>query len=678
MMRANLRNQVRQTPLPKWKPWIPLFEAVMNSFQAIRDAKRPVGTGRILIEIEREYTLLSEGDAPISTFKITDNGVGMNDDNFDSFNTSYSEHKIKEGGKGLGRFTWLKAFERVHIDTVFNAADSDTPLMRKFVFDESYDADKGVPIAAAAKAIGTTIVLTGFKEPYKSETKKNADQIIQRLVEHFLLIFFEPDCPKVTVHDQGLTYSANDVFEKDYKTAATQHAFNIKGVPFTMHGFRLTSPRVVKHKLVYAANQRGVFSENLDKFVPNLNRRLQDEHGNSFVYLAFVQSPYLTEHVNPARTDFDMDAAEDDDAEQPLLAFEEVIRRGDIRDECIRCIQQDLAEVIKSINEEKEERIRQYVQADAPQYKILMRDTSKFIDKISPTANKTDIDAALHREIHQRETKMRAEGARIIREAEKVDDYDDYQRKLADFMENYNELGASALAQYIAHRRIILDFLDRAISREEDAKKYPLERVVHQLVFPMRTTSEELPYCEQNLWMIDERLTFHSFVASDKRLDAIDANLASDSEKRPDLFIFDRKIVYGEGEKDHPISSITLVEFKRPQRNDYTAAENPVTQSFELVKDIRSGKFKNAKGRPIVLANDKVPAFCYIISDITPTLKNVLETLDAFPTPDNQGYYGFQKTFGIYYEVSDYDKLLNDAKKRNRIFLDKLSLAATK
>jgi len=79
-----------------------------------------------------------------------------------------------------------------------------------------------------------------------------------------------------------------------------------------------------------------------------------------------------------------------------------------------------------------------------------------------------------------------------------------------------------------------------------------------------------------------------------------------------------------------------------------------------------------------VLANDKVPAFCYIISDITPTLKNVLETLDAFPTPDNQGYYGFQKTFGIYYEVSDYDKLLNDARKRNRIFLDKLSLAATK
>jgi hypothetical protein len=55
-----------------------------------------------------------------------------------------------------------------------------------------------------------------------------------------------------------------------------------------------------------------------------------------------------------------------------------------------------------------------------------------------------------------------------------------------------------------------------------------------------------------------------------------------------------------------------------------------------------------------------VPTFCYIISDITPSLREIRETLDAFPTPDNQGYYGFQKTFGIYYEVSDYDKLLGD------------------
>ena len=51
MLWTNLRNQVRQTPLPKWKPLIPVFEAVMNSFQAIRDAKRPSKDGFIKITV---------------------------------------------------------------------------------------------------------------------------------------------------------------------------------------------------------------------------------------------------------------------------------------------------------------------------------------------------------------------------------------------------------------------------------------------------------------------------------------------------------------------------------------------------------------------------------------------------------------------------------------------------
>ena len=116
------------------------------------------------------------------------------------------------------------------------------------------------------------------------------------------------------------------------------------------------------------------------------------------------------------------------------------------------------------------------------------------------------------------------------------------------------------------------------------------------------------------------------------------------------------------------MTSLTLVEFKRPQRNDYTAADNPLKQCFDLVRLIRTGKFKNQKGRPISTANEKIPAYCYIIADITPSLQDILEAFDAFPTPDNQGYYGFQKTYGIYYEVSGYDKLLRDARKRNRIF----------
>lgn len=673
MLWTNLRNQVRQTPLPKWKPLIPLFEAVMNSFQAIRDAKRSGKDGFIKITIARDGILLDEEQGPIRSFTITDNGIGLNDENFDSFNTAFSDHKLSRGGKGLGRFTWLKAFDKVEIDSTFKERGED-PQRREFTFDEDYELDKeGLPRPAHGRGTGTTIGLVDFREPYKSTCPRTTDQIIQKLIEHFLLIFLEEDCPRVTVTDQGLAHSVNDVFDKDFRATAAAHEFNIKGMPFTIHGFRLTTPKLSRHKLVYSANQRGVVSDKLEEYIPNLNARLMDNEGNSFVYLGIVQSPYLTQHVNPARTDFDFASGDDGEVDQASL-FDDEIKRAEIREESLKHIQSDLREAIQSINDVKEEKLRSYVKSDAPQYKILMKYTPEFIDKISPNASKTDMDTALHRELYQREVKMKAESSRIIKEAERVDDYDNYHRRLSAFMEDYNELGTSALAQYIMHRRIILDFLERAISLGEGDKKYPLEKVVHQLVFPMRSTSEEIPYCEQNLWMIDERLTYHTFLSSDKQLRSLES-FESGSQKRPDLFIYDQKLIYGEG--DQPINSITILEFKRPERDDYTQDDNPVIQSLELVEEIRSGEFKNEKGRKISVANDKIPAFVYIISDITPTLKKVLKTVDAILTPDNQGYYGFHKTYQAYYEVIDYNKLLGDAKKRNRIFFDKLNLLNT-
>ena len=224
-----------------------------------------------------------------------------------------------------------------------------------------------------------------------------------------MLIFLEDECPRVTVTDHGLVHSVNEVFDKEFRATAAAHEFRIKGMPFTLHGFRLTTPKLSRHKLVYSANQRGVVSDKLEMYVPNLNTRLVDRDGNSFVYLGIVQSPYLTQHVNPARTDFDFASGDDGEVDQVSL-FDDEIKRSEIRDKSLKHIEADLREAIQSINEVKEERLRNYVKSDAPQYKILMKYTPEFIDKISPNATKTDMETALHRELYQREVKMKAEG----------------------------------------------------------------------------------------------------------------------------------------------------------------------------------------------------------------------------------------------------------------------------
>ncbi len=124
-MKIDVAGRVRNVPLPTSRPLNPLFEAVVNSIQAIEDARR--GDGKVSIKLVRDLspTLLEldKGSRDIVSFEITDNGVGFNDDNFAAFQTSDTTYKADRGGKGIGRFVWLVAFDSVSIQSTFKAGD---------------------------------------------------------------------------------------------------------------------------------------------------------------------------------------------------------------------------------------------------------------------------------------------------------------------------------------------------------------------------------------------------------------------------------------------------------------------------------------------------------------------------------------------------------------------------
>jgi hypothetical protein len=472
-IKIDIANQVRQTTLPAWRPLIPVFEAIMNSVQAIMDANLPDNIpGQILVEIERDRGLFQNENPPVVAFRIIDNGIGLDDENFDSFNTAFSPHKLRAGGKGLGRFTWLKAFERANIESTFRSESG--LLTRSFVFDDHYDLDdRGLPQKATTDAPGTKIELVGFRPEFAQQVSRAAEAFVQKLIEHFILILLEPRCPKLIIRDLGIAYDVNAIFAKDYRASASGHEFELNEYPFTLYGFRLPMSRTTKHKLVYSADQRAVTSDNLEEHMPNLGSRLEDENGKPFFYLAIVQSPYLSEHVNPNRTDFDFSTADDADLELDF-AKRALIPRADIRNEALKFIENDLATVIGSINAAKLERLRQYVHTDAPQYRVLLKYAHEFIDTLPPRPTRSQMEAALHSELHQRETELRRQSTRIIKEADKIADYDEYFRRLNEFLDQYNELGESALVQYVTHRKIILEFLQRAIEIPPDSAKYPL------------------------------------------------------------------------------------------------------------------------------------------------------------------------------------------------------------
>lgn len=54
---------------------------------------------------------------------VEDNGVGLNDKNWDAFTTTDTDNKIQIGGKGVGRLMWLDCFETISVSSTY--ADED-------------------------------------------------------------------------------------------------------------------------------------------------------------------------------------------------------------------------------------------------------------------------------------------------------------------------------------------------------------------------------------------------------------------------------------------------------------------------------------------------------------------------------------------------------------------------
>jgi hypothetical protein len=145
------------------------------------------------------------------------------------------------------------------------------------------------------------------------------------------------------------------------------------------------------------------------------------------------------------------------------------------------------------------------VAEDGPQYRVLLKYMPEFIDQIPVGASKTELDMTLHRQLHQRQVKLKQEGQRILAEADAFQDKDaeGFYRRFEKFVSDENELGKTALAQYVVHRRVIVELLEKALSVNPDTGKYALEKAVHGLVFPMRATSDDVPFEQQNLWIIE-------------------------------------------------------------------------------------------------------------------------------------------------------------------------------
>lgn len=220
--------------------------------------------------------------------------------------------------------------------------------------------------------------------------------------------------------------------------------------------------------------------------------------------------------------------------------------------------------------------------------------------------------------------------------------------------------------------------LEHLYDPDKEEFKYSLEDSIHELIMPMRVDSSQVRFEDHNLWVIDETLAFHEYLASDLQMKKVE-RLNTDSQDRMDLILFQRGFITASTNQPMKLESITIIEFKRPGRDDYVKGDvkkDPVEQVIKYIRKIRSDGFKTSSGKQVASNKIKeIPIFVYIIADITPSLNEIIEGNSFDPAPDpNHGAYFYHKTYKAYFEVLSYDKLVERAKIRNQAFFEKLGL----
>ena len=183
--------------------YTPIVEAVVNAIQAIDAAQRK--HGEIFIRIQRAGQSEIDGNLPdVCGIEVADNGIGFTDENRESFDTLYSEHKSIEGGKGFGRFTRLKYFENVRVVSVYETGGG--LKQRVFSMGKNRDIIINEKISATVETESrTSIFLDEIKNAKQIDKKLStiAKHLVEKLLPYFIIEGYV--CPRIVLSEQDGT-----------------------------------------------------------------------------------------------------------------------------------------------------------------------------------------------------------------------------------------------------------------------------------------------------------------------------------------------------------------------------------------------------------------------------------------------------------------------------------------
>ena len=648
----------------------PLIEAICNSIDAIGGKSG----GQIEIVVKRDNQKSTDdvgknrGIGSIIAIDVIDNGKGFDENNRESFDTYKSGYKYQIGGKGFGRFMYLKYFNKVTIDSIYK--EKDFFKKRFFTFGhgaEIIEDEKVEDCTEKCATTGTILHLSSVKQ--KAIPDKGLEVIARKLVEKLLVFFADKTLPTIVLRE---TDNSNAIVLNNYirkggdiellgeeplklKSPRTGNTFD-----FTVNIYKIYYSDITS-KISLTANYREVTDTPIHNYIPEFKDTLfeinEKRQQKNYTVTACVIGKYLDANVSMERDTFSFSNSKENDL------FVE-LSQPEIEKEVANIAKLYFQQSMDDRFEEKKKKILDYVNGVAPWNKSLLDE----IDMTSLPVGVSDeeLEMTFQKAKFNKEQKTRIAIKEILNK-QGEQHVEDIGSQVNEILQIVSETGKNDLAHYVCTRKKVLDLFDNLRKRTEAGKAH-LECEVHNLIFPMVSNDRKVDYNSHNLWLLDERLVFSQYVASDKVI----SNVEHDE---PDLAVFFKERMFYRNGENIITSPVSIFEFKRPKRTNYPDDENPIAQACRYARKILDGKYEMPDGvEPVKVSKTNTPVYLYIVCDIVPKIRDFATLANLTISPDDEGYFGFMPGYNAYVEIMSFKKLVEDAKMRNAIFFKKLGI----
>jgi len=634
----------------------PLYETIANSLEA--NATDIV----ITLYTDEAQQGINEDEIPIvrriSGFNITDNGDGFTSENIDSFTKFKSNLKRKIGCKGVGRFTWLKVFENIHIESQSKNNYVNFDFNKNFSINSINSQEKKSDVNRTSITFSDVTRL--YKRTPKSKREKAVDErtiadinkikeliSTQFLVKFFLLHEEEKRNFKITIKlgKEQVVISNDNITKLSKKEFDILDTMDVSVNPKYYHFvlfYNYEKQTNKKSTQSYCAAGRIVapFTDTIKiNSLPVPNTILN----------MLLTSEYFDERTTEERNDFSFSK---NDVNKTTV---NPIPLNEINDRLKHIIDEILLEKYPDLSKENDNIITECIEERPYLAKYIKNDIAKIKTKSKVFEEAEKVYRKEKNEIRENFSKML--------ENKKYTD----KRLFQENISKVNEISARELAEYFLYREQIIIGLNKLI---EDNSS--IENDLHELFMPKNTISDiqkdEISKYDSNIWLLDDKFMPYLKAYSDIEIKTIKEQIAKNMEKvngenkKPDMTIFYNNI-------DEQNKDLVMVEFKALN----VSADRKIAAFTELNRNfgfILKG-IDNVRTLHGYIITELDNEFCDYL-EAQPAMQSLYTTGETpiyyYYNGNLKDRYGNKKSCHVY--ILSASTICKDAKSRNKIFLD--------